>query len=95
LSQNTGGGGGGGSNSKKCSHCGDPHKRSECKKLKEAFTKQDDCELCSKKGHLHDTCFQKYPDKKPKWLKLQVLKTSKASARNLEVTLASFGQDFC
>jgi hypothetical protein len=92
-SQSTGGGGGGGSNSKKCSHSGDPHKRSECKKSKEALAKQGDCKWCGKKGHLADTCFTKYPDKKPKWLKLKGSKTSEASTSNLEVTLASV-QDF-
>ena len=40
-----------------------------------------------------DSCFTKYPDKKPKWLKLKGSKTSEASASNLEVTLASV-QDF-
>jgi hypothetical protein len=63
--QGTSGGGGGGSKSK-CSHCGDPHKRGDCKKLKEAFAKQGDCKCCGKKGHLTDTCFTKYPNKKPK-----------------------------
>ena len=93
--QSSGGGSGGSgdSNSKMCSHCGDPHKHSDCKKLKEALSKQGDCMRSRKKGHLHDTCFQKYPDKKPKWLKLKRSKTSEASASNLEVTLASV-QDF-
>jgi hypothetical protein len=61
--------------------------------LEEALAKQGDCKWCGKKGHLHDTCFQKYPDKKPKWLKLKGSKTSEASASNLEVTLTSL-QDF-
>ncbi len=90
--QGTSGGGSGGSKSK-CSHCGDTHKCSDCKKLKEALAKQGDCKWCGKKGHLADSCFTKYPDKKPKWLKLKRLKTSEASASNLEVTLASV-QDF-
>ena len=90
--QGTSSGGGGGSKSK-CSHCGEAHKRSDCKKLKEALAKQGDCKWCGKKGHLSDSCFTKYPDKKPKWLKLKGSKTSEASASNLEVTLASV-QDF-
>ena len=65
----------------------------DCKKLKEALAKQGDCKWCGKKGHLADSCFTKYPDKKPKWLKLKRSKTSEASASNLEVTLASV-QDF-
>jgi hypothetical protein len=90
--QGTSCGGGGGSKSK-CSHCGDLHKRCDCKKLKEALAKQGDCKWCGKKGHLADTCFTKYPDKKPKWLMLKGSKTSEASPSNLEVTLASV-QDF-
>jgi hypothetical protein len=86
-------GGGGGSSKSKCSHCGDPHKRSDCKKLKEALAHQGDCKWCGKKGHLADMCFTKNLDKKPKWLKLKGLKTSEASASNLKVTLASV-QDF-
>jgi hypothetical protein len=73
-------GGGGGCSKTKCSHCGDPHKRGDCKKLKEALAKQGDCKWCGKKGHLADTCFTKYPNKKPKWLKLKGSKTSEASS---------------
>ena len=96
LSNQSGGSGSGagGSGKQKCSHCGDAHKRSDCQKLKEALKKQGDCKWCGKKGHLNDTCFVKYPDKKPKWLKLKRSKGTEASASNLEVTLAHVGQDF-
>jgi hypothetical protein len=85
--------GGGGSRGKNYSHCSDPHKRNDCKKLKEALLKQGNCKWCGKPGHFNDTCFEKYPNKKPKWLKLKGFKTSETSASNLEVTLASV-QDF-
>jgi hypothetical protein len=91
--QGTSGGGDGGSKSK-CSHCSDTHKCSDRKKLKEALAKQGDCKWCGKKGHLADSCFTKYPDKKPKWLKLKGSKTSEASVSNLEVTLASLCRIF-
>jgi hypothetical protein len=50
LSNQGTGGGGGGCSKTKCSHCGDPHKRGDCKKLKEALAKQGDCKWCGKKG---------------------------------------------
>ena len=88
------GGNGGGNGGKKCSHCGNPHKRSECQKLKELLKKQGDCKYCGKKGHLNEECFKQFPHKKPKWLKLKSEKATEASTSNVEVTLASVGQDF-
>ena len=80
----------------KCSHCSDPHKRSECKKLKEvlALAKQGNCKWCNMAGHLENTCFVKYPDKKPSWLKLISSKTKETSTSNLEDTSLSMDQDF-
>jgi hypothetical protein len=57
------------------------------------LSKQGNCKWCGKLGHHNDTCFQTYPNKKPKWLKLKGSKTSETSVSNLEVTLASV-EDF-
>ena len=66
-------------------------KKNGSEKKSEGGKTEKTCNHCGKEGHLEKHCWQKNPDKAPKWVKEKAAKKeSKSSTVNAEVTLCDF-----
>ncbi len=84
---------GNGASKSKCpvKGCNGYHKKAECPKLKAEKAKKK-CSGCGKEGIDEKDCWKCNPEKAPEWWKNQRKKNVAGS--NVEVALASIGQDF-